>query len=42
MYIHSAKEGTYAMTNVVPLNKYLYTVNLAEADKALRKVLLQK
>jgi len=32
------KEGTYAMTNVVPLNRYLYTMNLAEADKALRKV----
>lgn len=31
------KEGTYAMTNVVPLNRYLYTMNLAEADKALRK-----
>jgi len=25
------------MTNVIPMNKYLYTMNWAEADKALRK-----
>lgn len=31
------KEGTYAMTNVIPINKYLYSMNWAEADKAMRK-----
>jgi len=33
----SEKEGTYAMTNVIPINKYIYTMNIAEADKAMRK-----
>jgi len=37
LIISPEKEGTYAMTNVIPMNKYLYTMNWAEADKALRK-----